>query len=156
MYYNIKTMNFYLSIEFTNKSPTKKLLINKQIKQIQKFEYFLTLLIAVIDILKKEDLYRNWVKFDNGEKVKKLLLVNAFGLSKIDYKYLFKMIREFNKYSINTNSYCNCRFCDTHCICRLCGGQGYQLLSLYIDKLKSSEIIIDKNKLFDELYETWG
>ena len=137
-------MNFYLSIEFTNKSPITKSLKNKQIKQIQKFEYFLTLLIVVIDILKKEDLNCNWAKFDNGEKVKELLLVNAFGLSRKDYKYLFKMIRESNKYS--TNSYCDCRLCDTHCICRLCGAQGYQLLNLYIDKLKNSGIIIDKTK----------
>ena len=148
-------MNFYLSIEFTNKSPIKQSLKNKQIKQIQKFEYFLTLLIIVIDVLKKEDLYCNWAKFDNGEKVKELLLVNAFGLSKKDYKYLFKMIRESNKY-INTNSYCDCRLCDTHCICRLCGAQGYQLLNLYIDKLKNSGIIIDKNKLYSKLNEIWG
>ena len=49
-------MNFYLSIEFENKSPITKSLKKKQIKQIQKFEYFLTLLIVVIDVLKKEDL----------------------------------------------------------------------------------------------------
>ena len=144
-------MNFYLSIEFTNKSPITKSFKKKQIKQIQKFEYFLTLLIVVIDVLKKENLYRNWIKFHNGDKVKQLLKVNAFGLSKKDYKYLFKMIREFNKYLINTNSYCFCRLCDIHCIIRLCDNQCYHLLSLYIEKLKSSGIIIDKNKLYSKL-----
>ena len=148
-------MNFYLSIEFTNKSPIKKSLKNKQIKKIQKFEYFITLLIVVIDVLKKEDIYRNWLKLNNGERVKQLLKVNAFGLSKKDYKYLFKIIREFNKYPINTNSYCNCRLCDAHCICRLCDAQCYHLLSFYMDKLKSSGIIINKNKLYNKLNEIW-
>ena len=148
-------MNFYLSIEFTNKSPIKKSLKNKQIKKIQKFEYFITLLIVVIDVLKKEDLYRNWYKFNNGLKVKELLSVNAFGLSKKDYKNLFKIIREFDKNSVNTIAGCNCRLCDTHCIYRLCEPQGYYLLSLFMDKLKSSGIIIDKNKLYSKLNEIW-
>ncbi len=153
-------MNFYLNIEFENKLPLTKSFKKKQIKQIQKFEYFITLLIEVIDVLKKEDLYRNWVKFNSGEKVKELLSVNAFGLSKKDYKYLFKMIRDFDKYSsVNpciTNSYCICKLRDTHCICRLCDTQAYYILNLYMDRLKSSGIIIDKNKLCDELNKIWG
>ena len=148
-------MNFYLSIEFENKLPITKSLKNKQIKQIQKFEYFLTLLIVVIDVLKKEDLYRNWFKFNNGKKVKELLLVNAFGLSKKDYKYLFKMIREINKYSVNTIAGCICRLCDIHCMIRLCEPQGYYFLSLYMDKLKGIGVIIDKNKLYSKLHDIW-
>ncbi len=45
--------------------------------------------------------------------------------------------------ALKTNSACSCRLCDT---------QGYNLW----DKLKSSDIVIDKNKLCDELNEIWG
>lgn len=151
-------MNFYLNIEFENKLPITKSFKKKQIKQIQKFEYFITLLIGVIDVLKKEGLYRNWVAFNSGVKVKELLSVNAFGLSKKDYKYLFKTIREFDKHSVNyfiANSYCTCKLRDTHCICKLCDTQAYYILNLYMDRLKSSGVIIDKNKLYDELNKIW-
>ena len=66
------------------------------------------------------------------------------------------MIREINKHSVNTMAGCNCRLCDIHCIIRLCEPQGYYFLSLYMDKLKRIGVIIDKNKLHNNLNEIWG
>lgn len=135
-------MNFYLNIEFKNKSKISEL---EKIRKIQEFEHFLSLLIVVMDVLKNNVLVQfthKWICKEDYECISKLLKNNVFGLSKLDYKFLFKQIKKYNT---------KCHECDTTYIIRLCDANGYEIVFSYLRELKKYGIIIDNVKLFNNL-----
>jgi len=136
-------MNFYLSIEFT------KPLNKNQIKQIQKFERFLFLVIIVDDVLRKE---RNSIfEFEDFyEKIEKLIKNNVFGLCKKDYNFLFKTIKKFSIYKglFTTKKIDLIRSL-------LFVGKLY-IITDYIVELKDKyNIIIDYDKTIENLKKIW-
>ena len=134
-------MNFLLSVnyDFKNKSSVEK---------IHNFERFLSLVIIVGDVLRKEKIH-TFTSYE--QNIKKLIKNNVFGLCKKDYKFLFKTIKTLTK--VNNKVYVKTK---TNCIhSLLCDGKLYIIADYIVELKEKYNINIDFDKTIEELNKIW-
>jgi len=133
-------MNFLLNVKFDFKNKSS-------VEKIQNFERFLSLVIIVVDELRKKKIDKIEKNKEQKQEIKKLIKNNTFGLCKNDYDFLFKTLKKFNKGETIKS---DCIYSLTYFIDIL------NIILKYITMLNKKNIDIDALLVVIELDKIWN